>query len=86
MAWTFDVHSLHSTPVPRLRPTSRCSANEVAVFPDSQVPPPPSCAPPSSAALVPTPPPSNFQVGILRDLPPRPPSSMSGMCKTGYLS
>jgi hypothetical protein len=57
VAWTFDVHSLHSTPVPRLRPTSRCSANEVAVFPDSQVPPPPSRAPPSSAALAPTPPP-----------------------------
>ena len=39
VAWTFDVLSLHSTPVPRLRPTSRCSANEVAVFPDNQVRP-----------------------------------------------
>jgi hypothetical protein len=37
VAWTFDVCSLNSTPVPRLRPTSRCGANEVAVFPDNQV-------------------------------------------------
>jgi hypothetical protein len=44
VAWTFDVESLNSTPVPRLRPTSRCGANEVAVFPDKQVPPPSSAA------------------------------------------
>jgi hypothetical protein len=37
ISWTFDVHSLNCTPIPRLRPTSRCSANEVAVFPDNQV-------------------------------------------------
>jgi hypothetical protein len=37
VAWTFDVQSLNCTPVPRLRPTSRCGANEVAVFPDNQV-------------------------------------------------
>jgi hypothetical protein len=37
VAWAFDVQSLNSTPVPRLRPTSRCGANEVAVFPDNQV-------------------------------------------------
>ena len=37
VAWTFDVRSLNCTPVPRLRPTSRCGANEVAVFPDNQV-------------------------------------------------
>jgi hypothetical protein len=84
VAWTFDVHSLQSTPVPRLRPTSRCGANEVSVFPDNQVQF--STFPalqrfPSSHALS-----LFFQVGVLREMPARPPSSMSGMCRTGYLS
>jgi len=52
VAWTFDVHSLNCTPVPRLRPTSRCGANEVAVFPDNQVRP--ACCCPH-LLLLPTP-------------------------------